>query len=295
MRGEVASIHPATIAYTPLQRIIKFTIVATEYGALIALSLIMLTPFVWMLSTSLKPQELILRSTPQLIPDPITLESYDTLFDIMPVRQMLLNSTLVAVTATVGQVLTSAMAAYVFARMRWRGRNVVFMGYLATMMIPSQVTIIPLFILVRSLGWMNTYPAMIVPSLFSAFATFLLRQFFLTIPRDLEEAAIMDGANHLTIFLRIVLPLSRPVLATLSIFGFMALWNSYLWPLFVARREEIMTLPVGLATLQGNNQSLTEWNLVMAGAVITVLPILIVYLLAQKWFVQGVVLSGIKG
>jgi multiple sugar transport system permease protein len=195
----------------------------------------------------------------------------------------------------VGQVLTAAMAAYAFARMHWRGRQSLFMLYLATMMIPSQVTIIPLFILIRRLGWMNTYWALIVPSLFSAFATFLLRQFFMSIPRDLEEAAFIDGANHFTVFWRIVLPLSKPVLATLSVFGFMALWNSYLWPLFVARREEMMTLPVGLAQLQGSSTSLTQWNLVMAGAVITVLPILLVYLFAQRWFVQGVVLSGIKG
>jgi multiple sugar transport system permease protein len=179
--------------------------------------------------------------------------------------------------------------------MHWRGRQSLFMLYLATMMIPSQVTIIPLFILIRRLGWMNTYWALIVPSLFSAFATFLLRQFFMSIPRDLEEAAFIDGANHFTVFWRIVLPLSKPVLATLSVFGFMALWNSYLWPLFVARREEMMTLPVGLAQLQGSSTSLTQWNLVMAGAVITVLPILLVYLFAQRWFVQGVVLSGIKG
>lgn len=271
-----------------------FLLHAVQYGLLILLALIMLTPFIWMVSTSLKTDEYVLQSKPQLIPSPITLESYTELFDIMPVGRMLFNSFVVTVVGTAGQVLMAAMAAYAFARMQWRGRQVVFLLYLATMMIPSQVTIIPLFILVRKLGWMNSYQALIVPSLFSAFATFLLRQFFLTIPRDLEEAAFIDGGNHLTVFRRIVLPLSGPVLATLSVFGFMSLWNSYLWPLFVAREQEIMTLPVGLATLQGSNQSLTEWNLVMAGAVITVLPILLVYLLAQKWFVQGVVLSGIK-
>lgn len=267
---------------------------AVQYGLLILLALVMLTPFMWMLSTSLKTQEYILQSKPQLIPNPINFDSYTALFDIMPVGRMLLNSAVVAVAGTAGQVLMAAMAAYAFARMQWRGRQAVFLLYLATMMIPSQVTIIPLFILVRKLGWMNTYQALIVPSLFSAFATFLLRQSFMTIPRDLEEAAFIDGGTHFTVFRRIVLPLSGPVLATLSVFGFMALWNSYLWPLFVAREQEIMTLPVGLAALQGSNQSLTEWNLVMAGAVITVLPILVVYLLAQKWFVQGVVLSGIK-
>jgi multiple sugar transport system permease protein len=293
-KNEVASIRTVTALNVWLAKAGKLLLRTVQYALLIALALIMLTPFAWMVSTSLKTQAYILQSKPQLIPNPVSFESYTHLFDIMPVGRMLLNSALVTVIGTAGQVLMAAMAAYAFARMQWRGRQALFLLYLATMMIPSQVTIIPLFILVRSLGWMNSYQALIVPSLFSAFATFLLRQFFLTIPRDLEEAAFIDGANHFTIFRQIVLPLSRPVLATLSVFGFMALWNSYLWPLFVARKPEIMTIPVGLATLQGSNQSLTEWNLVMAGAVLTVLPILVVYLLAQKWFVQGVVLSGIK-
>lgn len=288
------SVRTISAPRVKLSAVGTFLLRAVQYGLLILLALIMLTPFLWMFSTSLKTDEYVLQSKPQLIPNPITFDSYIELFEIMPVGRMLLNSIIVSVVGTTGQVLMAAMAAYAFARMQWRGRQGLFLLYLATMMIPSQVTIIPLFILVRRLGWMNTYQALIVPSLFSAFATFLLRQSFLTIPRDLEEAAFIDGGNHFTVFRRIILPLSGPVLATLSVFGFMALWNSYLWPLFVARVPEIMTLPVGLATLQGSNQSLTEWNLVMAGAVITVLPILVVYLLAQKWFVQGVVLSGIK-
>jgi multiple sugar transport system permease protein len=187
------------------------------------------------------------------------------------------------------------MAAFAFARIEWKGRGLVFVLYLATMMIPSVVLVVPQFILVRNLGWMNSYAALIVPALFSAFGTFLLRQSFLTLPRDFEEAAFLDGANYLTIFWRIVLPLSQPALATLTVFSFMSLWNAYLWPLFVARKDSIMTLPVALAALQGGPRALTEWNLVMAGAVVTVLPILIVYMVAQRWFVRGVVSSGIKG
>jgi multiple sugar transport system permease protein len=246
-----------------------------------------------MVSTSLKAEEYVL--TYDFIPRPASLDSYRELFDIMPMGRIFLNSIVVTVVGTVGQVLFSAMAAYAFARMQWPGRNAVFTVYLMTMMIPAQVVIIPQFVLISKLGWVNSYQALIVPALFSAYATFLTRQAFLTIPRELEEAAIMDGANHLTLFLRVMLPLSKPVLVTLSVFSFMALWNSYVWPLFVAREEKFMTLPVALAALQGSNQSLTEWNLVMAGAVIMLLPILIVYLVAQKWFVQGVVLSGIKG
>jgi len=276
-----------------LTKVLRALAELLHYALLILLALTMLTPFAWMVSTSLKTGEYVLRN--DFIPNPASLDSYRRLFDAMPVGRMFANSLFVTVTATFGQILFSAMAAYTFARMQWRGRNAVFAIYLATMMVPFQVVVIPQFVLVSKLGWVNSYQALILPSLFSAFATFLIRQSFLTIPRDLEEAAVMDGANHLTIFWRIMLPLSKPVLATLTVFSFMGLWNSYLWPLFVARQEKYMTLPVGLATLQGSNQTLTEWNLVMAGAVITVLPILVVYLVAQKSFVQGVVLSGIKG
>jgi multiple sugar transport system permease protein len=259
------------------------------------LALVMLIPFAWMLSTSLKPAQYILRATPQFIPHPATTSSYTNLIDLMPVDKMLFNSTFVAILGTAGQVIVSAMAAYAFSRLEWRGRNLVFVLYLLTMMVPRQVTLIPQFILIRQLGWVNTYQGLILPGLFSAFGVFLLRQSFLGMPHELEEAAFIDGANHLTVFWRIVLPISKPALATLSVLSFMEYWNSYLWPLFVARKDEFMTLPVGLAKLQGGPRALTQWNMVMAGAVITVLPILIVYLLAQKWFIRSVALSGIKG
>ncbi len=265
------------------------------YLSLVMLALVMLIPFIWMVSTSLKPVEYVLRAEPQFIPDPLSTNSYTDLFKLMPVDRMLLNSALVSVVGTAGRVVVSAMAAYAFSRLEWRGRNLVFVLYLLTMMVPRQVTLIPQFILVRELGWVNTYQGLILPGLFSAFGVFLLRQSFLGMPRELEEAAFIDGANHLTVFWRIVLPLSRPALATLSVLSFMEYWNSYLWPLFVARKDVFMTLPVGLAKLQGGPRALTQWNMVMAGAVITVLPILIAYLLAQKWFVRSVTLSGIKG
>lgn len=273
----------------------KVFVDALYYAALVLLSLVMLVPFAWMLSTSLKPTEYILSVTPQFIPNPATLGSYRTLFDLMPMQRMLGNSLFVALAGAGGQVLVSAMAAYAFARIEWRGREIVFLLYLGTMMVPSQVTLIPLFILIRQLGWVNSYQGLILPGLFSAFGTFLLRQAFLSLPRDLEEAAFIDGANHFTIFWRIILPLARPALATLAVLSFMQYWNAYLWPLFVARQEMFMTLPVGLAKLQGGPRALTQWNVVMAGAVVTVLPILIAYLFAQKWFVRSVTLSGIKG
>ncbi len=265
------------------------------YLLMLLLVVLMLLPFAWMLSTSLKAQQYILETPPRLIPDPLTFESYTSLAERMDLTRIVFNSVFVAVMTAAGQILVSAMAAYAFSRIQWRGRNIVFTLYLATMMVPSVVLVIPQFILIRQLGWMNTYAALIVPGLFNAFGTFLLRQSFMGLPNDFEEAAFVDGANPFTIFWRIVLPLNMPAIATLVVLSFMGSWNSYLLPLFVARRDEVITLPVALATLQAGPRALTEWNLVMAGAVITVLPILIVYLLAQKWFVQGIVSSGIKG
>jgi len=266
-----------------------------QYGLMIALIALMVLPFLWMLSTSLKPQQYILQTVPQWFPNPLTFESYTQLADRIDLGRTAFNSVFVAVVSTVGQIIIAAMAAYAFSRMRWRGRDTVFVLYLATLMIPAVVLVIPQFILVRSLGWVNSYAALIVPSLFSTFGVFLLRQSFLGLPKDFEEAAFVDGANHFVIFWRIVLPLSQPALATLAVFSFMGSWNAYLWPLFTARRAEVMTLPVALATLQAGPRALTEWNMVMAGSVVAVLPILVVYLLAQRWFVSGVISSGIKG
>jgi multiple sugar transport system permease protein len=268
---------------------------AAQYSLMALLVAVMVLPFLWMLSTSLKPQQYILQTTPQLIPDPLSFESYTRLVERIDLFRTISNSAFVAVISTVGQILISAMAAYAFSRMQWRGRNTVFVLYLATLMIPAVVLVIPQFILVRSLGWVNTHAALIVPGLFSAFGVFLLRQAFLGLPKDFEEAAFVDGANHLVIFWRIILPLSQPALATLAVFSFMGSWNAYLWPLFTARRPEVMTLPVALATLQAGPRALTEWNMVMAGSVVAVLPILLVYLVAQRWFVSGVISSGIKG
>src|SRR5262245_16049260 len=263
------------------------------YVPLTLAALVMIVPFVWMISTSLTIDSYVLNPTPTLIPNPASIASYRRLFELLNIGGMFVNSIVVAVLTTAGQMLTSSMAAYAFARMAWRGRNAVFVLYLITLMVPSQVTIVPLFIFMRLLGWVNTYRALILPGIFTAFGTFLLRQSFLGLPRELEEAAFLDGASHWTVFRQVILPLSGPALATLGVFSFMGSWNAYLWPLFVAREDAIMTLPVGLARLHG--QHLTQWNLVMAGSVISIIPILIVYLLAQKAFVRGVAFTGIKG
>ncbi len=265
------------------------------YLIMIVLVLLVLLPLWWMVSTSLKAHQYILHTPPDLFPNPISFESYTRLGQEIDLLRTFFNSLLVGVVGTFAQIIFAAMAAYAFARMRWRGRDAVFVLYLATMMIPSVVLVIPQFIIVRTLGWTNTYAALIIPPIFTAFGTFLLRQAFQALPRDIEQAAFIDGANHFTIFWRVLLPLIKPALATLTVLSFMGLWNSYLWPLFVARNPAVTTLPVALAQLQAGPNALTEWNVVMAGAVITVLPLMIAYILAQKWFVQSVVANGIKG
>lgn len=280
---------PSGVSHSLAQRFGK----AVLYLLLVLGGLTMLVPFAWMVSTSLKSREFVLSMPPQFIPNPATLDSYKRLFELYPIGRMLFNSLLVASLSTLGQLVTCSMAGYAFARMKFRGQNVVFLIYLATLMVPFQVTITPLFIMMRIFGWINTYQGLILPGVFSAFGTFMLRQAFITIPKEYEESAAMDGASPLTIFLKIILPLSKPALATLMVFSFMASWNSFMWPLFIVREESLMTLPVGLATLQG--RWLTEWNLVMAGTVITILPMMLLYLFAQKYLVQGYVMSGLKG
>jgi multiple sugar transport system permease protein len=254
--------------------------------------LIMIVPLLWMISTSLKTRQYTLQVPPRFIPEHPNLESYRKLFSLFPMMKMLMNSIFVAFFVTSGQIITSIMAAYAFARMRFKGREVLFIVFLATMMVPYQVTIIPLFITMRYFGWLNTYPGLIVPVLHSAFGTFLLRQALITIPGELEESAFMDGANHFFVFSRIIVPLAKPAIATLGVLSFMSSWNSFLWPLIVSKSDQMMTLPVGLAALHGRYE--TQWNLVMAGGVISLVPIVIVFLFSQRYFIQGISRSGIK-
>lgn len=187
------------------------------------------------------------------------------------------------------------MQIYKIARFDFKGRDLLFTLYLATLMVPFAVTITPLFIIIKTLGWTNSYAGLIIPMMFSAFGTFLMRQFFLSAPRELEEAATIDGASTVTTFFRIMLPLAGPAFSTLGVLSFMASWNSFLWPLLIVSDRKMMTLPLALATLQGLYPGQTEWNLIMAGTVITVIPMILVFLLAQRWVVEGVTASGLKG
>lgn len=263
-----------------------------QYLLLILGAAVMIIPFLWMITTSLKAPGAVLTVPPELFPRQPTLESYRRVIETVPLPGMFVNSLIVTTVSVLGQLTTSALAAYAFARMEWRGRDAVFVIYLATLMVPFQVTITPLFILMQRLGWVDTYPGLIAPTIVSAFGTFLLRQAMLSVPREYEEAAFLDGGNHWTAFRHVVLPMIGPALATLTVFALMSTWNSFLWPLFVTRDERLMTLPVGLAMLHG--RFTTEWSMVMAGAVISVAPIILAYLVAQRAFVRGVALSGLK-
>jgi len=260
---------------------------------LVPTAILMLMPFVWMLSTSLKSAGAVFEYPPTFIPSPFRWDNYSRLFEVLPFARFFFNSLVVAGSVTVLGVATSAMAAYAFARLRFPGRDALFLGYLGTLMIPAQVVIIPNFILLRTLGWIDTYQALILPAAFSAFGTFLLRQYFLTIPGELEDAAVVDGASHWQIFTRVILPLSGPALSALAIFTFLFNWNSFLYPLVVTNSVGMSTLTVGLNTLQG--QYNTAWTLLMAGSVLALLPVLTVFLFAQRYFIKGITLTGIGG
>jgi multiple sugar transport system permease protein len=253
--------------------------------------LVVLAPFIVMVLVSLSPKEAFLQRSFSW--DQISLRNYAETFSAVPFGRFYLNSIIVATCTTFLQILTASLAAFAFARLRFWGREVLFLIYLAALMIPFQVTMIPNFILIRNLRWYNSYQALILPAAFSAFSTFLLRQYYRGIPMDLDEAARMDGASSWRIWWQIILPLSGPVLAALAIFNFQVSWNDFLWPLVITNTNSMRTIPVGLSSFQG--QYSTEWHLLMAGSVIALLPVLLIYIFAQKWFVRGITLSGMGG
>ena len=252
---------------------------------------VMFFPFLWTLVTSLSPVT-GLSATPTLIPTDLSFSAYATLFENTPFARIVLNSLGLAAATTSLQLVTSSLAAYAFSRLPFRGRGVLFAVYLATMMIPIQVLIVPLFVQMKTLGLVDTYLGVLLPSIASAFGVFLLRQAMNSVPRELDEAATIDGASHFRIFGGVVLPLVGPALATLTVFAFMSSWNSFLWPLIILRSAELKTLPLALAGLQG--QYTTQWDVMMAGSIISILPMVALYIFAQKYVVQSVASSGIK-
>jgi multiple sugar transport system permease protein len=256
-------------------------------------ALTMVAPFLWMVSTSLKALPDVFVWPPRWVPNPPLWENYVKIFTLVPFARYFANTIFVSACRVAGVVITSAMAGYAFARLRFPGRDVVFFLYLGTMMIPGQVTLIPNFITMRILHWLDTYYALIIPQLFTAFGTFLMRQYFLSLPPALEEAAVIDGCNHWGVFRRIALPLATPALATLSIFTLLGAWNDFMWPLIVTNSPSLRVLSVGLSSFQ--ERYITNWPLLMAGAVLALLPVLVAYLFAQRYFVEGIAMSGIKG
>ncbi len=260
---------------------------------LIVGSLIMLFPFIWTVSTSLKAINEVFVFPPMLLGDEIRWENYLKVSERYPFFQFFLNTLKITAIVAVCQLLTSSMAGFVFARLKFKFRDTLFAFYLATIIIPVQVTIIPTFFMMRTYGLTDTHWSLILPGVVSAFGTFLMRQFFLSIPGALEEAARIDGCNPFMIYWRIFVPLSKPAIATLGIFICIGVWNDFLNPLIFLNTTEKMTLTLGLATMQGLYS--TDWPTLMAGTTISLVPIIVVFLLAQDVFVRGVTLSGLKG
>ncbi|NLF03223.1 MAG: carbohydrate ABC transporter permease [Anaerolineales bacterium] len=262
----------------------------------IALSLLYVMPLLWALSTSLKPTAQVYLIPPEWIPRPFVWENYPNALTYVPFGRYIINTLKVALPSMIGIVISSSLVAYGFSRWRWPYRDVFFFICLATMMIPYQVTMVPLFIMYTNWGWVNSYLPLIVPHCFgNAYYIFLLRQFFRTIPEELSDAARVDGCSELGIFFRIVLPLSVPALATVCIFHFMWSWNDYLGPLIYLKDETLYTVSIGLTRYQAGGYTQPRWPLLMAASMTTLIPILILFFLAQRTFIEGISLTGIKG
>lgn len=250
------------------------------------------TPFAWMIATSLKSFVESIQVPPTILPEKFQYQNYSEVFKSMNFKVYYMNTFIVTVGRTLGQVIICSLAAYAFARLEFPFKNVLFLAVLSVLMVPSQVVLIPKFILMRELGWVNTYMALIVPGIFSAFGTFLLRQFFMTIPKELEEAAKIDGCGSFKIYWRIFIPLAVPGIVSLVIFTVLSSWNDFLWPLVVTTTESMRVLSIGIASFQGELR--TNYPLLMAASLLGTLPILILFMVLQKSFIQGIAMSGIK-
>lgn len=271
-----------------------------RHGANLALSpllaagaVAMLIPFFWMISTAFKEPAQAFQFPPTWIPRPVTLEAFRQVWKLVPFGRYLWNSLFIAVTVTVLEIFTSSLAGFAFARMRFRGREPLFLIYLASLMIPGQVTLIPNFILMRTLGLYDTHLGIILPAAFTAFGTFLFRQHFLTLPRELDEAAKIDGAGWFQIYTRIALPMAGAVVATQAIMGFMGSWNAYLWPMIMISSEEKRTVTLAVRSFFSSYG--THWTQLMAATFMALLPILLVFFLLQKHFVKGIATTGLGG
>ncbi|MEH0821568.1 MULTISPECIES: carbohydrate ABC transporter permease [unclassified Micromonospora] len=267
----------------------------TRYAVLVLLALVFLTPLVWMAITSVKTYGDAQKIPPSFLPNPFSTYGYEQILDNAsnPVLRWFVNSMLAATLHALLVLVTASMAAYALARLHFRGRAASFALIVGTLFIPPTSLIIPNFVIADRLGWLDTLAVVIVPGAASAFGVFFLRQFFLSIPAELEEAAVLDGANHWQIFVKVLLPLSKPALATLAVLSFLTNWNDFLWPIYVLFSPERLTLPAGLGLLQGAYVS--DYPVIMAGAVLASVPVLILFVAAQRHIIQGVSRSGLKG
>jgi multiple sugar transport system permease protein len=249
-----------------------------------------------MVSTAFKPEGQIFEKTPHWIPQTPTTHNFTELAHLSseaPIGRWLLNSAIVSTSVVTLTLLISAMTAYPLARLRFRGRDVLFYAIVGAMIVPGQVTIIPVFLLIQRLGWFDTYPALIIPGLASPFGVFLIRQFMQTLPRELEEAAAIDGCSPWRTWAQVIVPLTTPALATLGVLTFLGSWNDFLWPLIATNSVEMRTIPVGIQIFQGHYT--TEYGLMMATAVLATIPVIVVFLALQRFVVRGIVLTGLKG
>lgn len=266
---------------------------AALYGTLFLGVVLALTPLLWMVSASFMPTGQANSYPPSILPGEVTLEHYRDLFVRLDLGRTLFNSAFLATAVTLISLLVNSMAGYAFAKLRFRGRDRIFRGLLTALVIPVQVAMLPLFLMMKEMGLVNTYWGVIVPAMASIFGIFLIRQYALAIPDDLIDAARIDGASELRIYRSIVLPLLAPILVTLAIFTFLAVWNDFMWPLIVLTDSDMYTLPVALANLSGEHAQDTE--LMMAGSVLTVLPVLVLFLALQRYYIEGVMRGSVKG
>jgi multiple sugar transport system permease protein len=264
------------------------------YLTLVIIAISMLYPFFAMINLSFVPNGEIFNQGGKLLYSPLTLDNYTNVFNKIPLWKYFINSLFVAVVTTFGQVLFSSLAGYAFARLNFKFRDGLFLLILITMLVPPQVNIIPLFFLMRQLHWINTYQALIIPGLFGGFGIFMMRQYFLGLPKDLEESAKIDGCNTLQTFFKVAMPLALPAVVTLSIFTFVSCWNSFMWPLIVTNTESMRTLPVGLAIFKGSFREITLWGDLLACSVICTLPVVGVFLAGRKYFINDILQGGVK-
>lgn len=262
-------------------------------GVLLLLAFVTVMPFLWAISTSFKPSAAIYRWPPEWIPHRLTLEHYRTIFSSLSFGRLFMNSLFVSLTITCVSLVLNSMGGYVFAKFEFPGKRALFAAFILTLMLPSQVTLIPVFLLLKSLGLLNHYASLILPGAMSVFGVFLMRQFISTIPNEYAESARIDGCGELRLFWGIILPLARPALGALAILTFTAAWSDFMMPLIVMQEQGMYTLPVGLANLNG--QHTADWGILMAGATITIVPIAVLFLAFHRWIINNVAAGGLKG